>query len=157
MGGSHTKGECMRRVITAFVVFIVSVLSLSAQAYKTSPWEYNWPAATTTGVVGEYLILDSPQNGGSQSTFQIQVYITGTLPSACTFEVQGTPIPSDPNSWSTGSNSVSGDQSCASATILSYPYFSKNERNIRINIGTLTGADATTKIWFFYTDRGNGK
>lgn len=139
--------------VASSATLVLFAATASAQVYKATPWEYNWPIASTTGVVGQYLILDSPQGDRSTPAFTVEVYITGTQPSVCTFEIQDSP---DGVAWSTGTASISGDQSCASSTPLPYHYFSKPVRNIRINIGTLTGADASTRIHFFYTDRGNG-
>lgn len=127
-------------------------LTISAGAQVSSPstiWHYAWPAATSTGQVGQYIVMPTNlQSGGPSSSYTVDVYVTGTLPSVCTFEVQSSP---DGVVWNTGTASLSGDQSCSSATALTYSFAFKPTAYLRVNIGTLTGADGTTKVQFFYT------
>lgn len=135
-----------------FVLALFAALAISSQA-QVSPsstlWTYNWPAATATGVVGQYIVLTSPlSSGGPAPIYSIDAYVTGTLPSVCTFEVQSSP---DGVVWNTGADTPTGDVSCASLTDKLYSITSKPVRYIRINLGTLTGADGTTKVFFFYT------
>lgn len=147
----------MRKFLLS-VLFLSALLSTSAgaQVKPATPWSANWPAATSTGVVGGagyYLNLDNILAGGGPPTsYSIDVYITGTVPSVCTFEVQSSP---DGVAWNTGTNSLTGDVSCGSTAIgasnvLTYSVAFKPDSNIRINIGTLTGADGTTRVLFFY-------
>lgn len=140
----------MKRILLLLAVFAALVVPSQAQVAPASTlWAYNWPAATATGVVGQYINLSSNlSSGGPSPTYSIDVYVTGTLPSVCTFEVQSSP---DGVVWNTGAASPSGDITCASATDLLYSFAFKPARYIRVNIGTLTGADGTTKVNFFYT------
>jgi hypothetical protein len=112
-----------------------------------TPGTYSWPLATATGVVGSPVTLNAG-NGGAPGSYSVQVYVTGTVPSVCTFEVQSSP---DTVAWDTGVDTPSGDVTCASATVKTYSFNSKPVPYIRVNIGTLTGADGTTQIHFFYT------
>lgn len=133
-------------------LFAALCLAAPASAQVSSPstiWHYAWPAATATGQVGQYLVMPTNvQSGGPSSSYTVDVYVTGTLPSVCTFEVQSSP---DGVVWNTGTASLSGDQSCSSATTLTYSFAFKPTAYLRVNIGTLTGADGTTKAYFFYT------
>lgn len=147
----------MRSLLALFVFLIASLCAAYGQVTPTSKGEYNWPVATSTGVVGnQYLVLDANQSAGISAYYTIQVYITGTAPSVCTFEVQSSP---DTVAWDSGVNSISGDQSCLGSTsnLLTYSFYSKPARNIRINVGTLTGGDGTTSIKFFYTAKSDDK
>jgi hypothetical protein len=143
----------MKKILLVMLIALASFAGARAQtaltpSFSNFPWSYNWVAATTTGVVGPYLPLVNPQVQGPPLSYTIDVYITGTLPSACTFEVQSSP---DGIVWNTGAASISGDQTCLSATTTTYSFFSKPVRYLRINLGTLTGGDGTTKVYFFYT------
>jgi hypothetical protein len=138
----------MKRLLLMLVFMLASTGILFAQASPSPIWAYNWPYATATGVVGNsYISLGSGQYG-YPSFYTIDVYVTGTLPSTCTFEVQSSP---DGVVWNTGSASLSGDQTCSSSTVLTYSFFAKPARFMRINVGTLSGGDGTTKVYFFYT------
>ncbi len=138
----------MKKLLAALVILVASFYAANAQTVPSPIWAYNWPYATATGVVGNsYISLGSGQYG-YPSFYTIDVYVTGTLPSTCTFEVQSSP---DGVVWNTGTASISGDQTCSSSTVLTYSFFTKPVRFMRINVGTLSGGDGTTKVYFFYT------
>lgn len=137
----------MKKIICAVALLLISFAGHAQSITPANPLEYNFPLATATGVVsGGYLVLDTA--GGPVANFSIDAYATGTIPSVCTFEVQTSP---DGLVWNTGADTPTGDISCASATDKFYSIVSKPARYLRINIGTLTGADGTTRIKFFYT------
>lgn len=140
----------MKSIVFLLALLAAFVVPSQAQISPSSTlWAYNWPAATSTGVVGQYIVLSSNlSSGGPSPTYSIDAYVTGTQPSVCTFEVQSSP---DGVVWNSGTASPSGDVSCGSATDLLYSFAFKPVRYIRINLGTLTGADGTTKVFFFYT------
>lgn len=146
----------MKRILFLLALFAALVVPSQAQISPSSTlWNYAWPSATATGVVGQYIVLNSPlSSGGPAPAYSIDVYVTGTLPSVCTFEVQSSP---DGIVWNTGAATPSGDISCASATDLLYSFGAKPVQYLRINIGTLTGADGTTKVKFFYTRARNAQ
>jgi hypothetical protein len=151
----------MKRIFFLLALFAALVAPSQAQISPSSTlWNYAWPAATATGVVGQYLVLNTPlSSGGPAPSYSIDVYVTGTVPSVCTFEVQSSP---DGVVWSSGANSPSGDVSCGSTAVgasndLLYSFTSKPVQYLRINIGTLTGADGTTKVKFFYTRARNAQ
>jgi hypothetical protein len=144
----------MKRFLTIVALLLCGLAHAYAQVSPSTLYTYNWPVATATGVVGQYLNFDNPLTGGGPPySYTVQAYVTGTLPSVCTFEVQSSP---DGAVWDTGTASLSGDQTCASATTLTYSFISKPVSNLRINIGTLTGADGTTQIHFFWKRAKNG-
>lgn len=149
----------MKKLLSLFVMALAFCVSAIGQVNPSTLWSTNWPVATTSGVVGGsgyYLNFDSVAValGGYPISYTVDVYVTGTLPSVCTFEVQSSP---DGVGWNTGAASLTGDQPCNSATVLTYSVFSKPDSDIRINIGTLTGADGTTQIHFFWRRASNVK
>jgi len=133
----------LKKILVALAALALSLTAAFAQSITpTDPKVYSWPGATATGPVGGYLVFNAPTN------FSIDAHVTGTVPSTCTFEIQAS---SDGVSWTTGAASLSGDVSCASATPLIYSIVAKPVLYVRVNIGTLTGADGTTRVLFNYT------
>lgn len=138
----------MKKIVCAFAALLFSLAGSAQSITPSDPPVYDWPSVAATGVVGGYLVFNAPP-----MSYTIDAYVTGTVPSVCTFEVQ-----SSPNGvvWNNVANSLSGDVSCGSTAVgasnlLTYSFFSKPARYLRIKLGTLTGADGTTHVFFFYT------
>jgi hypothetical protein len=135
----------LKKIVCAVAALLFSLAGSAQSVSPSDPYTYNWPAATAVGAVSGYLVLTTPPN-----VYTIDTYVTGTQPSICTFEVQSSP---DGVVWNSGTGSLSGDISCASGANndLTYSFVSKPIRYLRIKVGTLTGADGTTHVFFFYT------
>jgi hypothetical protein len=147
----------MKRIllVLACLAALVSVPAKAQISLPSTLWHYTWPAATSTGQVGQYIVLASPlQSGGPTLSYTVDAYVTGTLPTTCTFEVQSSP---DGVVWNTGAASLSGDTSCASASAVTVSFAFKPVAYIRINVMALSGGDGTTQVHFFYTRAIDGK
>lgn len=155
----HPLKDKTMKLLSVIAFLTLSLGAAIGQVNPSTPYSANWPVATATGVVGGagyYLNFDNLAGGGPPYSYTIDVYVTGTLPSVCTFEVQSSP---DGTGWNSAATSLSGDVSCAatSSTMATYSFISKPDSDIRINIGTLTGADGTTQIRFFWRRASNVK
>lgn len=138
----------MKKLLSALFALLMPVAILAQSTATSTVPTYIWPAAAATGVIAPYLNQYNPN--GLPSNFTITVTNSGTVPSACTFEVESS---EDGLNWSTGTTSLSGSQSCVAAAHVSVPVSIayKPVTYIQIKVLTLTGADGTTTINFRYT------
>lgn len=84
---------------------------------------------------------------GAPANFTIDAVTTGTAPTTCTFEVQGSP---DGVNWDSGTGSLSGPLDCHSAGVLTTSFFGKPVVYLRVKLTALTGGDGTTRVTFTY-------
>lgn len=138
----------MKKFLTAVLAALALSFTGHAQSVTPSGPIYNWAPVTATGVIVPY--LSQLTSLGAPNYYTVTVSVTGTVPSACTFEVESS---EDGVKWSTGSTSLSGVVSCAAASGTSIPYHFayKPVSYVRLKVLSLTGADGTTRINFTYT------
>jgi len=114
---------------------------VQAQQTITPQLTYAWPAATTTGQLGKWLIFPA-QNASRPATYNVDWTDAGTAPSACTFNVQGS---SDAVNW----YALDGGTPVSCTTSGNEFIVDKPVVYLRINVVAFTGAGGTTT--FHYT------
>jgi hypothetical protein len=136
----------VKKAAILFVILAGLVPIVNAQQNAGSGLQYNWPAAATgtAGQLGSYLVF-SGTSAPRPANYTIDVTVTGTTPSVCTFRVEGS---SDGTTWyglDVTSPSTTGCTTNYMESITSRPVV-----YLRINL-TYTQGDATSKVVFHYT------
>lgn len=110
---------------------------------------YNWPAVTTTGQVGKYVSTLVPmQYGAYPAKYTVDWTVSGTVPSACTFRIEGS---SDGIAW-TGLDATAPATDQTPCTSSNMVHFNANPvRYLRVNVVSYTAGDGTTSVVFHYT------
>jgi hypothetical protein len=125
-----------------FVVFPVTAYSQDAPAQAQL---YQWKTPTTTGQLGNYIILVQNQRP-APGNYTVDWSLSGTAPAACTFRVEGS---FDNVNWFGLDTTSPSSTSCTTSNMESIAY--KPVYYLRINIITWTNGDSTTKVLFQYT------
>lgn len=126
-----------------FVLVVLAVATL-ARAQDTVPANmlYAWKTPTATGQLGRYIILNNT-TGPRPTNYTIDVTVTGTIPTACTFRVEGS---YDGSAWYGLDTTAPAAQSCTANFMEHIAYRPVNF--LRVNLVTLTGG---TSIIFHFT------
>lgn len=127
-------------------LLVTSAVAVHAQSVVSSAKTYDWAAATTgtAGQLGQYLVLNG-LNSPRPANYTIDVTVSGTAPSVCTFRVEGS---SDASAWYGVDVSSPSTNSCT-ANFMEH-IASRPVRFLRINL-TYTQGDTTSKVVFHYT------
>lgn len=139
----------LRKSVLSVVVFVSMALAAAAQ---TVPFlaQYSWAPVTTMGPVGmvgtdQFLNLSNPHT--NVPVFHTISYtVSGTLPTSCTFRVEGT---LDFVNWQGLDVTAPATESCTASGMFHIPY--KPVRGIRVNVVSYTAGDTTTSVVFSYT------
>ena len=134
-------------LIVALSIFIAPVIK--AQDTPSQSLLYTWNTPTTTGQLGKYIILTfAPPQGQKPAphVFTIDWSLSGTVPSACTFRVEGS---FDGVNWYGLDTTSPATTSCATSGMESLAY--KPVYYLRINVVTWTTGDSTTVAHFQFT------
>jgi hypothetical protein len=138
----------MKRIL-ALLLFIFG-LSLTAKAQDSLPQNllYAWTTPTTTGQLGNYILLNSglPSKTSPINDYSIDWSLSGTAPVACTFRVEGS---FDNVNWFGLDTTSPASTSCTTSNMESIAF--KPSFYLRINIVTWTTGDGTTKVIFHFT------
>jgi hypothetical protein len=129
-----------------FLLILLSfAYSCRAQVQAPAALLYQWPAASATGQLGQYLVF-----GGTSvarpGNYSIDWSLSGTAPTACTFRVEGS---FDGVNWYGLDTTSPASTSCTTSNMESIVY--KPVNYLRINLPTYTAGDGTTVVTFHYT------
>lgn len=138
----------MKKLLT-FLVVLCGLLSASvvskAQDTPSQNFLYAWATPTTTGQLGNYLIL-SVNRAAPINDYSIDWSLSGTAPAACTFRVEGS---FDNVNWFGLDTTSPASTSCTTSNMESIAF--KPSLYLRINIVTWTTGDTTTRVIFHFT------
>jgi len=117
-----------------------------AQTIAPNSLVYTFPTVASSGVIGNGLQFANVAS--RPSNYTIDASITGTVPSACTFRVEGS---NDNITWYGLDQTAPATNSCT----VSYMEHisSKPVLYLRINVATYTAGDGTTKVVFHYVGK----
>lgn len=135
----------MKKLLTFFALLFGLVITASAQDHPNQALLYQWVTPTTTGQLGNYIILVN-NNIPAANNYSIDWSDTGTAPAACTFRVEGS---FDGVTWFGLDTTSPATTSCTTSNMESIAY--KPVYYLRINIVTWTTGDVTTKTIFHFT------
>lgn len=135
----------MKKLLTFFVLLFGLTAAASAQDKPSQALLYQWATPTTTGQLGNYIILVQ-NNIAAPSNYTIDWSLIGTAPAVCTFRVEGS---FDGVNWFGLDTTSPTTTSCTTTNMESIAY--KPVYYLRINIPTWTTGDATTKVLFQFT------
>jgi hypothetical protein len=135
----------MKKWCLSLCLLFIAVAA-AAQTSIPSSLLYNFPQVTTTGAVGSGLQFGSASQ--RPANYTIDVSVTGTAPSACTFRVEGS---NDNTTWYGLDTTSPATTSCTTAFM--EHIVSKPVLYLRINVVAYTAGDGTTKVIFHYTGK----
>jgi hypothetical protein len=135
-------------VTLVFILGIFSCFSTPSHAQSALPVTrlWKWSTPTTTGQLGNYIILASPGSGPAFGNYSIDWSESGTAPAVCTFRVEGS---SDNVNWYGLDVTSPSTTSCTTSGLESIAY--KPIPYVRINIVAFTAGDGTTVVNFHFT------
>jgi len=140
----------MKTAVRLGLLFVLAAIGwiqpAAAQKVIDSSLSYTWPAAVTgtSGQMGQFIVL-SGTNAPRPGNYTIDVSVSGTTPSTCTFRVEGS---SDASNWYGLDVTSPSTNSCTANYMESIT--NRPVQFIRINL-TYTQGDATTKVVFHFT------
>lgn len=136
------------RPFIAGLLLMAAASAARSQAIITSKLQYTWTAtsAASTGQLGQYIVFNG-LNAPRPFTYRIDWTVSGTAPSGCTFNAQGS---ADNVTWTNvdGVSAVSCTASGAEIVTANPVLF------LRINLVSFTAGDSTTVVTFHYTGGG---
>jgi hypothetical protein len=130
----------MKKLMACWLLLCTAAIS---QVVMTAKLQYTWSATnvSSTGPLGSIIIFNG-LNVQRPNVYSIQWGLSGTVPSACTFGLQGS---NDTVNWFALD---AGNVSCTSSSaesISGQPFLA-----IRVNLATWTPGDSTTVVKFNY-------
>ncbi len=137
------------RKIAIYLVLLLAASFAYPQANAPLSLSYTFSPVAAVGQLGSYLVFAGGGNTASPprpSTYTVDWSVSGTVPTACTFRVEGS---SDGVNWYGLDVASPSTVSCVASNmewIANRPVL-----YLRVNVVSYAGGDATTRVVFHYT------
>jgi hypothetical protein len=135
----------MKKFFSFLVFSLVCVALANAQTQIPQNLTYTFPAVTSAVPL---TVLQFSNQGARPSNYTIDASVNGTVPTACTFRVEGS---SDNATWYGLDVTSPATNSCTVAYM--EHIVSKPVLYLRINVVSYTAGDGTTRVIFHYTGK----
>ena len=132
-------------IALALSLLIPNIYIGNAQDLPSQALLYVWQTPTTTGQLGNYIILIQNQQP-APGNYTVDWSLSGTAPAACTFRVEGS---FDGVNWYGLDTTSPSSTTCLTSNMESFAY--KPVYYLRINIVAWTNGDSTTVVKFHFT------